>query len=40
MENMDYGSGYNQYSQNGETLVPEPTVKDFLIWLLVPSVLG
>ena len=43
MDNMNYGNGYDQYSQmnqNGEVMVPEPKVKDFLLWLLLPSVLG
>ena len=29
MENMDYGSGYNQYSQNGETLLYRVTDAGF-----------
>ncbi len=43
MDNMDYNGGYNQYgqmNQNSEIMVPEPKIKDFLFWLLIPSVLG
>ena len=34
MDNMDYGSHYDVVDQNGSHMVPEPTVKDFIIWLL------
>ena len=37
MENMDY---YNANGQNFQNMVPEPTVKDFFIWLGLPSLLG
>lgn len=40
MDNMDYGSHYDVVDQNGSHMVPEPTVKDFIIWLLIPSVLS
>lgn len=37
MENMDY---YNANGQNLQNMVPEPTIKDFIIWLGLPSLLG
>lgn len=40
MDNMDYGSRYDVVDQDGSHMVPEPTVKDFIIWLLIPSVLS
>ena len=36
MDNMDYGSRYDVVDQDGSHMVPEPTVKDFIIWLLIP----
>ncbi len=38
MENMDFNTDY--HSQNTESMVPEPSVKDFIGWLLIPTVLG
>ena len=34
MDNMDYGSHYDVVDQNGSHMVPEPTVKDFIICYL------
>ncbi len=40
MENMDYNNSYNYSPQNTENMVPEPSVKDFIFWMLIPTILG
>lgn len=39
MENMDYNN-YSYDQRNTENLIPEPSVRDFIGWLLIPAVLG